>query len=126
MQWKVEFEEARRFVRARQWDEFSLDDQAKFLSDIFTDPRWRSGLGVLFDYRGLKVSNLDMGDLTTVAVIFQSARKKLAESKLALLCNSDELFEVGREFGVMLAPKLENQLVIFRDEDAAINWLNKS
>ena len=125
MQWKVEFDEARRFVRAKQWDEFSLDDQAKFLSDIFTDSRWHSGLGVLFDYRGLNVSTLDMGDLTTVAVIFQSARKKLADSKLALLCDSDELFEVGREFGVMLAPKLENQLVIFRDENAATSWLNR-
>ena len=126
MQWKVEFDEARRFVRAKQWDEFSLDDQAKFLSDIFTDPRWHSGLGVLFDYRGLKVSTLDMGDLTTVAVIFQSARKKLADSKLALLCDSEELFEVGREFGVMLAPRLENQLVIFRDENAAMNWLTRT
>ena len=125
MQWKVEFDEARHFVRAKQWDEFSLDDQAKFLSDIFTDPRWTAGLGVLFDYRGLKVSNLDMGDLNTVAVIFQSARKKLADSKMALLCDSDELFEVGREFGVLLAPKVENQVVIFRDEDAAMTWLGR-
>ena len=123
MQWKVEFDESHGFVRAKQWDEFSLDDQAKFLSDIFVNPRWHAGLGVLFDYRGLKVSSLDMGDLTTVAVIFQSARRKLEDSRLALLCDSDELFEVGREFGVLLAPKLENQLVIFRSEDAALNWL---
>ena len=123
MQWKVEFDEARRFVRAKQWDEFSLDDQAKFLSDIFKDSKWQAGLGVLFDYRGLKVSNLDMGDLNTVAVIFQSARKKLVDSKMALLCDSDELFEVGREFAVLLAPRVENQVVIFRDETAAINWL---
>lgn len=126
MQWKVEFDEARRFVRAKQWDEFSLDDQAKFLSDIFADPRWSAGLGVLFDYRGLKTSNLDMGDLNTVAVIFQSARRKLADSKMALLCDSDELFEVGREFGVLLAPRVENQVVIFRDEDAAMNWLSRT
>jgi hypothetical protein len=126
MQWKVEFDEARRFVRAKQWDEFSLDDQAKFLSDIFVDPRWRAGLGVLFDYRGLNISTLDMGDLNTVAVIFQSARKKLSDSKMALLCDSDELFEVGREFGVLLAPRVENQVVIFRDENAAMNWLTRS
>jgi len=125
MQWKVEFDEARHFVRAKQWDEFSLDDQAKFLSDLFKDPKWRAGLGVLFDYRGLKVSDLDMGDLNTVAVIFQSARKKLIDSKMALLCDSDELFDVGREFGVLLAPRVENQVVIFRDEAAAINWLTR-
>src|SRR6478735_7544750 len=125
MQWTVEFNEARRFVRAKQWDEFSLDDQANFLSHIFADPRWKIGLGVLFDYRGLKVSNLDTGDLNTVAVIFQSARKKLVDSKMALLCDSDELFEVGRNFGVLLAPRVENQVVIFRDEAAAINWLSK-
>jgi hypothetical protein len=126
MQWKVEFDEARRFVRAKQWDEFSLDDQAMFLSDIFADPRWHAGLGVLFDYRGLDVSTLDMGDLNTVAVIFQSARKKLVDSKMALLCDSDELFEIGREFGVLLAPRVETQVVIFRDETAALNWLMRT
>ena len=126
MQWKGEFDEARRFVRAKQWDEFSLDDQAMFLSDIFADPRWHAGLGVLFDYRGLDVSTLDMGDLNTVAVIFQSARKKLVDSKMALLCDSDELFEIGREFGVLLAPRVETQVVIFRDETAALNWLMRT
>ena len=126
MQWKVEFDEARRFVRAKQWDEFSLDDQAMFLSDIFADPRWHAGLGVLFEYRGLDVSTLDMGDLNTVAVIFQSARKKLVDSKMALLCDSDELFEIGREFGVLLAPRVETQVVIFRDETAALNWLMRT
>jgi hypothetical protein len=126
MQWKVEFDEARRFVRARQWDEFSLDDEAKFLSDIFVNPEWHSGLGVLFDYRGLNISNLDMADLNAITVIFQSARRRLADSKLALLCDSDELFEVGREFGILLAPRVENQVVIFRDEAAAINWLGRN
>jgi hypothetical protein len=123
MQWKVEFDDARGFVRARQWDEFSLDDQAKFLSDIFAAPDWHAGMGVLFDYRGLKVATLDTADLNTVSVIFQSARRRLAHSKMALLCDSDELFEVGRAFGELLAPKLENQVVIFRDENAAMNWL---
>ena len=97
-----------------------------FLSDIFADPRWHAGLGVLFDYRGLDVSTLDMGDLNTVAVIFQSARKKLVDSKMALLCDSDELFEIGREFGVLLAPRVETQVVIFRDETAALNWLMRT
>ena len=55
MQWRVHPDESGEFVRARQWDEFSLDDQARFLTDIFTGPHWRPGLGVLFDYRGLKV-----------------------------------------------------------------------
>ncbi|PYT01785.1 MAG: hypothetical protein DMF63_02795 [Acidobacteria bacterium] len=125
MQWKVEFDEARHFVRAKQWDEFSLDDQAKFLSDIFAKPQWHSGMGVLFDYRGLNVSTLDMDDLNTITVIFQSARKKLVDSKMALLCDSDELFDVGRAFGILLAPRLENQVVIFRDEEAALKWLTR-
>jgi hypothetical protein len=123
MQWKVEFDEVRDFVRARQWDEFTLDDEAKFLSDIFANPHWRAGMGVLFDYRGLNIESLDTADLNTITVIFQSARRRLVDSKIALLCDSDPLFEVGREFGVLLAPRLENQVVIFRNEDMAINWL---
>lgn len=110
-------------MRAKQWDEFDLDDQAKFLSDIFSGPDWRPGLGVLFDYRGLRMTELSEGDLAAVRVMFQSARRRLAESKLALLCNSDEQFEVGKHFGEMIAEKLDNQLVIFRDEKMAIDWL---
>ncbi|HEX6280091.1 MAG TPA: hypothetical protein VFZ49_08785 [Pyrinomonadaceae bacterium] len=123
MQWKVEIDESGKFVRARQWDEFSLDDQADFLTAIFTGPHWKPGLGVLFDYRGLIVGKLDEGDLTVVRTIFQSSRHRLESSKLALLCDSDELFELGKHFGEMLASKLENNVFVFRDEQAAVDWL---
>ena len=123
MQWKVDFDESSEFVRAKQWDEFNLDEQARFLTDIFRDPKWRPGLGVLFDYRGLNVRKLDDGDLTAISTIFQSARRRLEDSKLALLCDNDDLFEVGKHFGMLIAPKLENNLIIFRDEAAAISWL---
>ncbi len=123
MQWKVEMDESGGFVRARQWDEFSLDDQSRFMTAIFTGSHWRPGLGVLFDYRGLIMGELDDGDLAVVTTIFQSARRRLAESKMALLCDSDELFELGEHFRTMLAPKLENTVFIFRDEQAAVDWL---
>ena len=124
MQWNVEIDESGQFVRAKQWDEFDLDEQAKFLTAIFTGPHWKPGLGVLFDYRGLVVRTLDEGDLAAVTTIFQSARRRLEDSKLALLCDSDELFEVGKHFGELIAPKLENRLFVFRDEQMAINWLS--
>lgn len=123
MEWLVELDERERFIRATQWDEFDLDDQARFLSDIFTCPEWRPGLGVLFDYRDLKVTELAEADLAAIRVILQSARRRLEASKLALLCDSDELFEVGRYFGELMAEKMENRVVIFRDENAAIEWL---
>ena len=123
MKWKVELDKSGKFVRAKQWDEFDLDDQAQFLTDIFAGPHWQPGLGVLFDYRGLIAGNLDAGDLAAVSTIFQSARRRLESSRLALLCDSEELFEIGKQFGMMIAPKLENQLVIFRSEDAATAWL---
>ena len=78
MQWNVEIDESGQFVRAKQWDEFDLDEQAKFLTAIFTGPHWKPGLGVLFDYRGLVVRTLDEGDLAAVTTIFQSARRRLA------------------------------------------------
>ncbi|MEO8041070.1 MAG: hypothetical protein ABI646_00550 [Acidobacteriota bacterium] len=124
MKWRVEMDEAGRFVHAWEWDEFSLDDQAQFLSDIFTGPHWRPGLGVLIDYRGLKVTELTEADLSAIRVIFQSARKRLAESKLALMCDTDDLFELGTHFKELLASKLENRVVVFRDENAAIDWLS--
>ena len=126
MKWKVELEEEGRYVRAWQWDEFSLDDEAQFLTDIFTGSHWRPGLGVLIDYRGLKVTDLTEADLETIRVIFQSARRRLESSKLALFCDTDALFEIGTHFSELLAPKLENKVVVFQDEKAAIDWLISS
>ncbi len=123
MQWKVELDEGGQFVRAWEWDEFSLDDEAAFLSDIFTGQHWKPGLGVLIDYRGLKVTKLDEADLSAIRVIFQSARRRLAESNIALLCDTEELFQLGTHFSELLASKLENRVVVFRDEDAAVSWL---
>jgi len=124
MKWKVELDKSGKFVRAKEWDEFSLDDQAKFLSDIFAGDHWRAGLGVLFDYRGLKVSDLTEADLAAVKVIFQSVRRRIESSKLALLCDDPNLVEIGRHFGELLAPKLENHVVVFQDENAATDWLS--
>ena len=124
MKWKIELDESGAFIRAREWDVFTLDDQADFLSSIFTGSHWRPGIGVLFDYRDLKVADLTEGDLAAIRVIFQSARKRLANSKLALLCDSDELFEVGKHFGELMAEKVENQVVVFRDEAAAVAWVS--
>ena len=123
MEWKVGLDESAMFVRARQWGEFSLDDQADFMTGIFTGDHWKPGLGVLFDYRGLRMGELDEGDLAAVATIFQSARRRLEASRFALLCDSDELFELGKRFGQLIAPKLNNDMFIFRDEAAAVNWL---
>ena len=123
MKWKVELDRSGKFVRAREWDEFSLEDQAGFLSDVFTGAHWRAGLGVLFDYRGLIVSDLTEADLAAVKVIFQSVRRRIESSKLALLCDDPNLIEIGRHFGELLAPKLENQVVVFQDENAATDWL---
>ena len=123
MRWKVELDDKGDFIWARQWDQFSLDDQADFLSAIFVGSHWRPGIGVLFDYRDLDISPLSEGDLAAVRVMFQSAKRRLETSKIALLCNSDELFEVGKHFGEMLAEKMENRLVVFRDEQTAIDWL---
>ena len=123
MKWKVNLDERGDFVLARQWDDFSLDDQADFQSAIFVGDHWRNGLGVLFDYRGLNLSALTEADLAAVRVMFQSAKRRLESSKIALLCDSDELFEIGIHFGEMLAEKMDNRLVVFRNEDAAIAWL---
>jgi hypothetical protein len=123
MEWKVELDGSGKFVRAWEWDEFTLDDQALFLSDIFAGSHWKPGLGVLIDYRGLKVTQLEESDLSAIRVIFQSARRRLADSKIALLCDTEELFQLGAHFGELLASKLENRVVVFRDEKAAINWL---
>lgn len=123
MEWKVELDRSGLFMRAWEWNDFTLDDEAQFLSDIFTARDWRPGLGVLIDYRGLKVTELTDADLAAIRVIFQSARRRLAESRLALLCNTDELFQLGTHFCELLASKLENRLVVFRNEDAAVSWL---
>jgi hypothetical protein len=123
MEWKVDLDQSGKFVRARQWDDFDLDDQADFLSATFSGDHWRPGLGILFDYRGLKIATLSEGDLAAVKVIFQSVRNRISSSKIALLCDDPALFEVGRHFGELLAPKLENEVFIFQNEEIATNWL---
>jgi hypothetical protein len=123
MEWSVELDENERFIRATEWGDFDLDDQASFLSDIFTSPYWRPGFGVLIDYRDLNLATLTEGDLEAIRVIFQSVRKRIEASKLAIFCATDESFEIGKAFAELMAPKVENQVVVFRDENAAIAWL---
>ena len=123
MRWKIDLDSARGFVRAIQSETYSAAEEAKFLNEIFGSDFWRPGLSLMIDYSGLSIDNVESEDVENTSDLLCELEEHLGASRLALLCDTDDKFGVGRQFQMMVETQIKGDVRVFRDEEAAIEWL---
>jgi len=123
MEWKIELDERGDFLRAKQWEMFSLEEQAYFLSDIFSAPDWQPGFPLLIDYTNLLIGNIDSRQMERITEFFARMRSVIGAGRIALLSQSDVQFGLGRQFQMLVDTRTDAEIGVFRDEQAAVEWL---
>jgi hypothetical protein len=123
MHWTIFYDKAIGYVRASQRGAFTTEEQEAFLADIFDSPFWKPGLPLLIDYGSMPVDNIMNRELESTSSQLEKLGEKLGSSKLALLCVTDLQFGLGRQFQIMCMGRLDGEIRVFRDEDAAADWL---
>lgn len=123
MKWKIDFDERRGFVRAVQYETYSAEEQAQFLTSIFASSFWRPGLPLMIDYCDLEIDNVASRDIENTSRLIQKLGDELGTSRLALVCDTDDKFGVGRQFATMASDRISGEINVFRDERRAIAWL---
>jgi hypothetical protein len=123
MDWSIEFDQSHGIIRTSQSGSFSLAEEASFLTDIFRSPDWKNGLPLLMDYSDVIVTSIGYVDVTAVGGFLTTFRPRLGPGKIALLCDDDEKFGLGRQFQIMCEADIGREIRVFRDEAEAIAYL---
>ena len=123
MHWNIRHDTDRNYVHAYQSGQFSIREQASFLSAIFTAEFWQPGTPLVIDYCSLEMEGLDNRKLETVRYLLSILNEQLGAGRLALLCNGDEEFGVGRQLQSLAALYLDKEVAVFRKEEAAVDWV---
>ena len=123
MKWNIQFDQDNGFLRAYQSGNFTSADQASFLSDIFSSQFWRTGLPLMIDYCHLDVENIGYSDIISSSEFLIALNGTLGPGKIALLCDDDEQFGIGRQFQMIALINLDREIAVFHSGRAAIGWL---
>ena len=123
MHWNIFYDRALGYVRASQRGDFSTGEEGAFLDEIFEAPFWEPGLPLLIDYSSIPMEPISNRELESTSKQLSEHREQLGKSRLALLCRTDVQFGLGRQFQMISMGRIDGEMRIFRDEDAAVEWL---
>ena len=123
MHWNIRHDTERGYVHAYQSGSFSTDEQAAFLNAIFTSIFWQPGTPLIIDFCALDMENVGWVSVEVTRQQILGLNSQLGPGKLALLCDNDEKFGVGRQFQSMVEDDLDGEVRVFRDEDTAVEWV---
>jgi hypothetical protein len=123
MKWNIQFDEPNGFLRAYQSGNYTRADQAAFLSDIFSSTFWHTGLPLMIDYCHLDVENIGYTEIASSSEFLISLNRTLGPGKIALLCDDDEQFGVGRQLQMIALIYLDREILVYKGVRAAIDWL---
>ena len=123
MNWNIRYDDRLDYVHAYQSGNYSVCEESAFLRAIFMSPFWAPGKPLIIDYSSLSMDNFGYASIEMAKVQFASENRNLGMGKLALLCDSDEKFGVGRQLQSLIQFDLNSEICVFRDERTAVDWL---
>ena len=123
MRWNIHFDEAKGFTRAYQSGEFSIADEALFLNDVFGSPGWKFGSPLMIDFCRLNVDKMRFEQVAASSGLMVQMANQVGPGRLALLCEDEEQFGLGRQFQLLTEFDLGREIRVYRDENEAIDFL---
>lgn len=123
MKWNIQFDADNKFVRANQSGEFSLAEEASFFRDIFASKYWLYGMPLMIDYCRLVVTGIHSREVDSTSDLMIDLKESIGPGKIALLCNGDEQYGLGRQFQMTAEIQFDREIRVFHEEAVAIQWL---
>jgi hypothetical protein len=123
MKWNIQFDDSEGFIRAYQSGEFSVTDEALFLHEVFRSPEWKFGLPLMIDFCHLNIDNMRFAQVAASSGLMVQMADQVGPGKLALLCDDEEQFGLGRQFQMLTEFNLGREIRVYRDENEAIRFL---
>ena len=91
---------------------------------LFSDPRWRPGINVLYDHRGLLPSGRATGtDIRALAERDSLPTARRLVGHVAVVAESDTIYGLARMWLAQLEPTIAERTTVVRTVEDAHAWL---
>ena len=123
MKWNIQFDDSEGIIRAYQSGEFTVADEALFLHEVVRSPKWEIGLPLMIDFCHLDIDNMRFPQVASLSGLIVEMADQVGPGKLALLCDNEEQFGLGRQFQMLTEFDLGREIRVYRNENEAIRFL---
>lgn len=125
MNWTIEYIAVDNYIKVTCNGTFSIEELPACFKKLFSSIYWKPDMNVLFDNRNFTFGQINLDKMRWAAIYFQQVSNQFGKGNVALLMKSVYSYGLGRQFQILSEDKLKNEIKVFIDEKAAIDWLSK-
>jgi hypothetical protein len=100
------------------------DDIIQAINALYLDPGYSHSYHSIWDFRKCEV-DLSADDIRRI-VSYEERNLTGPGGKVALVVGSDLYFGLARMYNLLSEQKMERPLMVFRDHDKALRWIENS
>ena len=123
MRFEVEVDEELNCLRVRASGKVDAAGVRASTLGVVEHPRWRTGMGVLADYRAVDGVHLRTSEIRELAELMRPFAERLGEGPLALVLGSRVMFGLARMWTAYASIRFAMKVQVFHEVDAAGAWL---
>jgi hypothetical protein len=123
MHWTISFVERLGYLQISVGGKVSLSEIDALNAEIISNPNWHSGMGLLFDSSNVEHRSEESRQMTAVAETVAKVNNEFGKSKIAMFVKTEHQFGLARQYQILSESRSPSQVGVFRDMDAAIDWL---
>ncbi len=122
MQFRLEFDADGSSLTIHAWGEPTLEGFREYLDAIPADPRWRRGMPVLCEFRGLDVARASTELILELVALHRDFVAKHGTNRVAIVVSEPAAFGTVRMWQAR-AEEQYPQLEVHYSREAALDWL---
>jgi hypothetical protein len=123
MFWTIEYVRESHFVRVTATGIYNIDDHLRMLEDLVSRHFWQPGMNWLLDESGLNYQGITLEQLREAAARRVEMDASLGAGKTAVVMGTLTDFARARQYELITSGKVSAKIDIFKNENAALNWL---
>jgi len=103
----------------------SLEELRKTLSEVYNSKDFDPDMNVIWDLVDADTSSFTTQDIETLIRFVSDKWGTAGTSRAALVVSKDVTFGQSRMYEMLSHRKTKSSIMVFRNKDEALNWINK-
>ena len=124
MHYEIRFAKARPLVEVRLYGRADIAAFAELDMELVDHPDWTPGTDMLFDFRQLDMSHLQMSDVRESSLFVRTLSERFGKGRLACVMGTTVDYGLARAWELMTENDVSLQIKIFRSADEAWAWVD--
>jgi hypothetical protein len=101
----------------------SLAEIEELNAEIVSDPNWQQGTALFFDSSEVENRAAETPSMTSMADTVAKMNGEFSQSKMAMFVKNDLQYGLARQYQMLAESRSTTRIEVFRDKNAAIDWL---